>query len=330
MRGLAKSAAALVGVAAMVMTGCGVAAPKNIASVDGVGVTFDDLERTARDPLYELVSPDADEATLPGDAARQALVVNLNRAAWIAEAELWDLDITSKREDAEANLDQQLASMQEPPELSKEAREGFIQMFAAQFALQERFEKIDPTSEDDLRRIYELSPKLWDQTCASILLVPDGAEHEVRSLIDRDIDLEQIADRVEGAMVVTTPDDGCMSQASIPAAIRDDLRKVPVGGADFFDVDNGGMTQRFLIEVASRETVRFDDARDDLAGIAVALAQNGPQEWVALRLADADIDPRIGSAISSDSQGQSLVTPPAGPLQSRSAIQNLGLDMIDG
>lgn len=320
----------LVAVTAMVMTGCGVAAPDKVASIDGVDVTLEDLIRTASDPLYSLVSPDWDGPTISGDAARQALTVNLTTAAWVAEAGRWGLDTNSKRAEAEASLDQQLSVMAEPLDLSDDAREGFIEMFAAQFALQERFEKIDPTSDDDLRQIYDLSSMLWEQTCAFILTVPDDAQGEVRSLAARGVDATEVAERVDGTSVITTPDDGCMSEGSIPSQIRDDLRTVPVGESDLFDIDSGGMTQHFMVQVVSRGTVRFGDAREDLVAIAAALLQSGPQEWVGLRLVEAGIDPRIGSGVTLDGQSQPHVVPPAGPIQPKFSMADVGLDMIDG
>lgn len=330
MRGLVKSAAASLGAAAVLMTGCGVAAPRNVASIDGVGVTMEQVLSTARDPLYGIISPDSDDPTMSGDSARQALMANVERAVWVAEARRWGLDTTSKRADAEKTLDDQLAAMPEPMDLSKDVREGFIDLFAAEAALQERFAKIDPTDDSDLRLIYDLSPTLWNRTCAFIVVIPDGAEDEVGALVRRGAGAEEVSERVDGAEIVTSPEDDCMSEGSIPLQIRDDLRTVPVGSADVFELDSGGMIQYFMVEVVSRETVGFEDARQDLMGIAAALVQGGPQQWVQLRLVETTVDPRFGAGISVGGQGQSFVVPPSGPIQPRPSFDDLGFGPIEG
>lgn len=327
MRGIVKSTAVFVGVAAMFITGCGVAAPKNVASIDGIGVTMDDVVDTASDPLYQLVSADGDRDVIPGDAARQALMINVAKKIWVAEARRWGLDTAAKRSDAEATLEQQLAAMPEPTELSPAMRQGFIDLFASQLALQERFEKLDPTDDEDLRRIYDLSPLLWDRTCAYIMVVPEGSQTEVRGLADRGVEFDEITETVEGTQVVTRPDDGCMSQGSIPRQIRDDLRTVPVGGVEMFEIDAGGVPQSFLVEVVARERIGFEDAREDLTGIVAALIQGGPQEWVNLRLVETGVDPRFGSGITLDGQGQPYVVPPVGPVQPRLPSEPSGFDL---
>lgn len=325
-----KSAAVFVAAAAMFITGCGVAAPKNVASIDGVGITMQDVIDTARDPLYQLVSEDSEDSVISGDAARDALMINVAKKIWVAEARRWGLDTDAKRADAESTLEQQLSAMPEPTDLSSEMRKGFVDLFAAQLALQERFEKLDPTDDADLHRIYDLSPLLWARTCAYIMVVPAGSDIEVRRLVDRGVDFDEITERIEGTQVVTSPDDGCMSEGSIPGQIRDDLRGVPIGGADIFEIDAGGVPQLFMVKVVSRETVGFDDARQDLMGIVAALIQSGPQEWVNLRLVEAGVDPRFGSGITLDGQGQPYVVPPVGPIQQKLTDDAMGFDSITG
>lgn len=313
----------------MFVTGCGVAAPKNVASINGIGVTMSDVDTTARDPLYQLVSEGADEAVLPGDAARQALTVAISKAVWIAEARSWGLDLDPHKSDAEAALDEQLAAMPESTDLTDDMRAGFIDLFAAQLALQEHFAQLDPADEADLREVYDRSPMLWDRTCAYILIVPTGAEDKVKDLVDDGVAFEDIADQVEGAQLATSPENGCMSEASVPAQIRDDLKKVAVGSSDLFVIEDTGVAQQYMVHVESRGTVGFTDAHDDLVSIVSALAQSGPQEWVNLKLVEAGVDPRFGSGVTMDGQGQPYVVPPEGPIQRQLDLAS-GLDLVDG
>lgn len=303
--------------AAVLVSGCGVAAPRNVASVDGVGVSLKDVNTVARDPLSQLVGPGADEYSLPGDAARNALLFELTRAAWTAEAERWGLDPDSARSEAEKNLEQRIKASPEPVKLSEHMREAYLDVTAAQFVLEKRFKELDPDNEADLRKVYEMSPALWDRTCAWILSVPEGAEAKVERLAARGTAFDKIAKRVEGATVAAQPDQGCLSQASIPVDLRSDLNSLRIDEAKVFETDFSGAPEKYLIKVVSRGRLGFEEASRDLRQIVNALRQSGPQAWISTRLAEASVDPRFASAVTLGSGGEPSLIPPATPLPSR-------------
>ena len=326
MRGLRISLAAGVAVVAMVVSGCGVAAPKNVASVDGVGVSMDDVDTVARDPLSQLVSKDAVEFKLPGDAARNALMFELTRAAWVAEAKRWGLDLESVRSEAEKDLQSQLDASSEPIELSDHMREAYVESTAARLLLDERFAKLDPDNEADLRKIYEMSPALWDRTCAWILTVPDGTESEVQKLADSGMRFDNIAKRVDGTTLAAQPNDGCLSRTSIPVDLREGISQLALGKAKIFETDFGGTPVKYLIKVISRSQLTFAESKQDLTQIVTALQQSGPSAWISTRVAEAQVDPRFASAVTLGSSGEPTLVAPLGPIQPSSNQPQVQVD----
>lgn len=318
--------AAGAAVVAMVASGCGVAAPKNVASVDGVGVSMDDVDTVARDPLSQLVGKDADEFKLPGDAARNALMFELTRAAWVAEAKRWGLDLESARSEAEKELQSQLDASTQPIELSDHMREAYIESTAARMLLEQRFTKLNPDNEEDLRKIYDMSPALWDRTCAWILTVPDGADTKLLKLADSGMRFDNIAKKVEGATLAAQPNDGCLSRTSIPVDLREGISQLALGKAKIFETDFGGTPAKYLIKVISRSQLSFAESKQDLTQIVTALQQSGPSAWISTRVAEAQVDPRFASAVTLGSSGEPTLVPPLSPIQPASSQPQVQAD----
>ena len=314
MRKFRVGLAAAFAAGAVMVSGCGVAAPKSVANVDGVKVSMEDVNTVARDPLSQLVPEGADEFSLPGDAARNALMFEVTRAAWVAEAQRWGLDPDSVRDEAEKDLDQRLAASQDV-KLSDHMRDAYVDSTAARIVLEDRFSKLDPNNDADLRKIFDLSPGLWDRTCAWILSVPEGSQNKVEKFADKGTGFEERAKKVKGTAVQAKPKDGCRSRSSLPEDIANGINSLRINETELFNFEISGQKATFLVKVVSRENLSFDKARTDVAQIADALRQQGPQVWISTRVAEAKIDPRFASGVSMDSSGQATLSPPVGPFQ---------------
>lgn len=327
MRGTRNLAAAITLSLSIGVVGCGVAADDTAATVGGRSVSIESVNDIARDPLFSQAGgADLVDYVLPGDMARSALSFEITRVAWISEAERWGLDLDAVRSDASSQLDSQLA--QNPPEggISESMREKFVDYYAAQIALSDRFGKIEATNESDLRRLYQGVPGLWNRTCAWIVSIPEGSDKSVRKLLADDVKLKDLPDRVKGATLAADPTQSCISDSSMPSELSGPIRNLPLKKvSDVLSLSSGGVTQHFIAEVESRETLSFSDAKSDLADIAGSLSTQGPQAWVQLIAGTAKINSRFGSGVEVGQSGPTITPPsaPVVPTAAAAAVQDL-------
>ena len=183
---------ALVGVLGVAATACGVTADTTAATVGDRSISIDDVDAVVEEQA--IVGPAAaevDESRQPGDQARTALMYEIQRVAWIEEAERWGAEPTA---DHVAQAEQQLEAQLSGVQLSDEIRKGAIESAAAQNALLERFAEIDPTDETDLRLVYEGAPSRWRSWCLTVVGTSADQADRVESLLDDGVALEQVAD----------------------------------------------------------------------------------------------------------------------------------------
>ncbi len=259
---------ALVGVLGVAATACGVTADTTAATVGERTVSIDDVNAVVDDPA--IVGPaveGVDESRQPGDLARTALMYEIQRVTWIEEAERWGVEPTPEQvADAEVQLDAQLAGA--GVQLSDDNRDRAIASSAAQNVLLERFAEIDPTDEDDLRLIYEGAPSRWRSWCLTVVAIPADGADRVESLLDDGVALDEVADRVDDAELLATPDQ-CFVGSELPpeleTAARDaDGSQRPAPVETSLGADQGLMY--FEVERASSSS--FDEAREEVAFVA--------------------------------------------------------------
>lgn len=344
----------VLGVAA---TGCGVTADTTAATVGDRTISIDDVDAAIADPA--VVGPDVegiDESRQPGDVARAALMYEIQRVVWIEEAERWGVEPTDDdRALAEEQLDQQLAGSQ--VELSEATRDGAIESTAAQNALLARFAEIDPTDEGDLRLVYEGAPSRWREWCITVVAVATEEGDTVEDLLDEGVELEAVADQVDGAQLLATPEQ-CFVGSELPPELEQAARESAGGGRpDPVTTDLGTGEGLLFFDVESATTSTFEEAREEVAFVAQNLAgaveqlsalsglgadaseeeiQQAQQtreqgvtvvlEWIGERMRSAEVNPRYGSGVVARSEqlgGGYEVAAPPGPLQPVAAPTSL-------
>lgn len=301
---------------------CGALADTTAATVAGRDVSIESVEGLLNDDAFvELVLgvPASDEAQgrVSGDSFRTILAFQLEREAWLAEAERWG--VKPDIEAARTQLDQELEA--EGSDWQASSRTAFAEYRAAQVALQERFARIDPTNNSDLRLVYDGAPSLWDRVCAAIVQVPEGQADEVRAALGDGASLEELPGIVEGAALAADPSQQCIAESQLPEDLAAALHETPTGqnSAPVKVSDGQGGEVTYVYRVDERKVVSFTEAQEELAGITGSLAQQGPQAWIALIVADADIDPRFGSGVTTGQQGPVIAAPPV-PLSAEPAV----------
>ncbi len=310
---LAASAAA----AALLGSACGVLSDTTAATVLGRAVPVESVEELARDEGFVGGGVQGiTDSKVPGDVFRSVLQFELQRVAWVAEAERWGLEIT---EDDLRTAREQVDSQLEANGLEYEAstRDKIVELVAAQGVLNERFSRLDPDSDDDLRRLYDGLPALWDQACAAVTYVPAESEAEVRRALRDGTSIEELPDVVEGTSLVLDPGDRCVSSEQIPDELDEAFRSATTGrdvGPVVVPNPNGGESL-YVFRIDERRRLDFADAREDLAEIADSLAQQGAQSWISLVVSStAEVNPRYGSAVTMSGMGEPLVLAPPTPI----------------
>lgn len=357
-RSLVTLTAVVVGLAA---SACGVTANTTAATVGDQTISIDQLNAVIGDPA--IVGPNdggASESRQPGGLARAALMYEIQRVAWVEEAERWGVEVTdADRADAEAQLDAQLA--QARVELTGATRQGAIDSTAAQNALLARFAEIDPTDESDLRLVHDGAPSRWRSWCLTVVAVVPEDSERVERLLDDGVALEAVPDRVEGAEVIATSEQ-CYLGSELPVDLEAAVRATTVGerSAPVATTLTGGQALLYFdVERATDPT--FDQAREDVitvaAGLRDAVEQLGVlsglgvdateeeiqmaqqmQEmavtalrgWVEDRMRSAEVNPRYGSGIvarSAQLGGGLEVAPPPVPLQPAADIVTMPGDV---
>jgi hypothetical protein len=308
---------ALTAAATVVVSSCGVWADTSAATVLGRTVTVESVEQLVRDEGF-VGSEDSgvEEGSVPGDLFRSVLAFELQRVAWIAEADRWGLEITDEMTAAASQqVEAQITST--GASYDAETREKLEEYVAAQTALETRFSQLDPSNDADLRLLYDGAPSYWDRTCVAVVQIAPDQEGEVDRALAEGTTIEELPEVVEGATLVADPSQ-CLP--STPGQLPEELEEAFAsaeqgsndGPVDVGDPAAGGAT--YVFRVDDRRTVGFDEAREELAQIAQGLAQQGAQGWIGLVLAEADIDPRFGTSVST-SNGQPTIDAPPVPLE---------------
>ncbi len=309
--------ATLLAAAALLGSACGVLADTSAATLLGHSVTVESVEELARDEGF--VGPGAEGVTdsrIPGDLFRNVLQFELQRVAWIAEVDRWGLEITdADRSSARQQLDSQLEA--NGLEYADSTVDKIVELVAAQGVLNERFSRLDPESDDDLRMLYEGVPALWQQVCVAVAFVPTGSEGEARRALRDGSTIEELPEVVDGASLAVDPAEQCVSQDQLPDALGDafDAAAIGVDEGPVAVPDPAGAESLYLFRIDERRTQSFDDAREDLATIASSLAQQDARPWIALIVDSAEIDPRYGSGVSVANTGEPTVLPPPRPIE---------------
>ena len=305
--------AALTVVATVVVSGCGVWADTSAGSVLGRTVTVESVEQLTRDEGF-VGSEDSgvEDGSVPGDLFRSVLAFELQRTAWIAEADRWGLEITPEMTDAaRQQVEAQLSSTGATYE--KATRAKLEEYVAAQTALETRFSQLDPSSDGDLRRLYDGVPSYWERTCVAVVQIDPSREAEVERALEEGATIEELPDVVQGTTLVADPSQ-CLPGVQLPTELKEAFDAAP-RGADEGPVSIGDAAAggTYVFRVDGRTSVTFDEAREELAQIAQGLAQQGAQAWIGLILEEAEVNPRFGSGVSGGS-GQPPVDAPPVPL----------------
>lgn len=309
---------ASVAAAAVLGTGCGVAADDRAAVVGDEIVrtaTVDDLARDAAfvAAVFQGQAPEGD-SVLSGDLARDTLLFEIQRTATRQELERLGGEVTEdERQQALTLVEAQVPGR--PSDATLEVLTGYV---ATTKALAARLGRLDPGSAEDLRLVYEGVPALWDRTCVLVVRAPAASVEDLDALLEGGSDLRQAPDLIEGAKVLADPDQRCIPTAQLPAELRDGIRATPAGGSGgpvMLDDPTGAAT--YAWRVRERRQVGFEAARDDLTQIVEAVVgrpEDAVGQWVGLTLLDrVEVNPRYGRAGVSLTRGFQVL-PPAGPL----------------
>jgi hypothetical protein len=319
-----RSFAALA-VSVLVGSACGTLADTTAATVAGRSVSIESVEQLTRDEGFiGAGTTDPAGGRLPGALFRNVLQFELQRVAWIAEAERWGLELSEQAlDDAGAEVDAQMAAGGTTYEPA--TRSAIAEYVAAQALLEERFAALDPGDDGDLRRLYDGVPSLWERVCVAAVQVPSGELDRVQQELDDGATIEELPERVEGVGLAADPAQQCIPLTQLPESLSDGFDTAPIGeNAGPVSVDDGaGGESTYVFRVDDRRTIGFDEAREELAGIAESLSQQGARPWIALIVSTAEIDPRFGSGVAVGPDGQPAIQAPPVPLARPDGVPEL-------
>lgn len=302
-------AATLLATLAVAGSACGVLAETTVATVSGRSVSLESVEELARDEGFSgSAALDEEQGRLEGDQFRNMLLFQLERVAWVAEAQRWGVQVDAQA--ARSQLDEQLSA--QGLDWQPSTRAAYAEYLAAQTALQERFAQLDPSDESVLRRFYDGAPDLWDRACVAVVQVGGDQADEVAAALDDGATLEELPERVQGTSIAADPNQRCLAMSQLPPELRDAITTAQIGRDEGpVTVSEGAPGETsFVFRVDSRQRLSFDDARAELEGIVGTLAQNGPQPWINVLVQGAEIDPRVGEGVSAGQQGAVIAPPP--------------------
>ena len=136
------------------------------AVVDGRTVDVDTVDDLARDEAFSQLAlgggGETTDSTIAGDGVRNALLFEIQLAGLDAAADAFDVNVDEAgRSEAAASLEQQLQGQ----EISRTATRRATEYLALMGALAERFAELDPSSEEDLRGVYDQLPAFWERAC---------------------------------------------------------------------------------------------------------------------------------------------------------------------
>lgn len=325
--------AVLLPLALVAASGCGVTADTSAATVAGETVSADTVNELARDTdLLSALSISCSAESQPaerqsdsvvsGCAARGALSFEIERTAWIAEAERFGVPIdAAARKDAQSQLESDtVISAMQPA-----TRKLIVDYVAAQSKLTERFATLDDSSDADLRLLYDGIPNYWDRVCFSGLSVSADGADDVTAALGDGTSLEDVPAKVEAAEQIADSSSDCIPESSFPTELRTALDATPTG-----EVTSGvavaasdGTSTVYFLRIDRHEHLSFDQAKSELVPLVAQLvpSQNasqgqsgGPSAWIQLVVQNAEITPRYGSGMSADSSGRLTVDPPPVPI----------------
>ncbi len=299
--------------AALGLASCGVAANDTAATVGDVTISATLVNQLAADdPFMSAMASQAldtqREGVVEGDSARQVLAFLISNEVLAQEVQRWGAEVDSDHSQAEQQIDEAA------PNLKGRARDVVLRYLLDRAALQARFSELDPSSESDMRKLYDGIPGYWNQVCMTAVAVPAGSIADARRDLSGGAELEDLEADVEGSTVVATPEQ-CIPVDSLPAVLRDRVTDgrtgVLVGPVEgVFDGDDAVVWLR----VESVGVVPFEDAGPVLEQLIQSVVQQGVESWLNLKLNEGVVvDPRYGSDVSVGRQGLTVL-PPATPL----------------
>ena len=289
---------------------CGVAANDTAATVGGTTISatlVNDL--VASDAFMSAMSSqalqDQREGVVDGPAARQVLSFLITSEVMSQEVQRWKAKVTdADTSEAESTIDQQA------PNLRGRARDVVLRFLVDRAALQARLGQLDPSSESDMRRLYDGVPKYWDQVCLTAVVVPATAVAEARRALADGVSLDDMESKVQGSKVAAVAKQ-CTPRQYLPeklrAAVLDATTDKVVGPvADVFDGDDAVV----FFRVQSVKVVSFSDAASELRQLVQSIAQQGVSVWLNLKANDAVVvDPRYGDQVEVGQQGLTVLAP---------------------
>ncbi|HMU80541.1 MAG: hypothetical protein EKK62_02940 [Acidimicrobiia bacterium] len=296
--------------AAVGLSGCGVAADDTAATVGGVTISATLVNQLATDDAFMAAMTnqalqDQRTGVVEGPAARQVLAFLVSSEVLAQEVARWDATVSEQdMAQGEATISQQA------PELKGRARDSVLRYLVDRAALQARLGEIDPSSDKDMRRLYEGVPAYWDQVCMTAVVVPAGGVADARAALRKGADLAELEEAVQGSRLALTTE-RCVPRQYLPEALRTPVASARVGALvgpvpGVFPGDDAVVWFR----VESAKVVPYSDAGDALAELVRLIAQQGVESWLNLKAnALVDIDPRYGSQVEVGQQGLTVLAP---------------------
>lgn len=312
-------------------TSCSVFANTTAATVGDREVSIESVQALALDEGFVGDTTDVTESAVPGELFRSLLAYEIQRVAWVAEAERWGLEITDA--DLAAARDQVLPQIEAGGvTYDSSTVDAIVESVAAQSALEEHFAQLDPEDDTVLRRFYEgLPDEYWDQLCIAVVQLDAAQSRDARVALADGVTIEDLPNEVDGAQLVADPVQQCIPEQQLDQQLLDVFLDATVGettGPVSID-DGAGGEVLFAFRVDERRHVDFEGARQDLAGIAGQLTQQGPTQWISVIVSNAEVDPRFGSDVQMGANGQPTVVAPPVPLSitpDLSALLGAGAD----
>ena len=307
-----------------VLASCGVTADTTAATVDGKTVSTETVNALARDEVFGAPGASAaNDSVLPGEQARAALLLAVQATAWASELERFGVSLSAQAKDqANEQIDAQLGQQGAPSQISATARAVLIKFLAAQTLLGERFQSIQESSTEDLRLLYDRLPIARELTCMTVASVDPSVQGAVLKQIESGALLEELPGVFPEVDIVAT------SRDCIPTALLSGLIQQAVLGAELgvatepvTATDSQGNPIIYLIRVDERKVASFEEAVPGL----LKLISQGPDTWVQLVVATAQINPRYGSGVGFGPSGQAAVLPPPAPELPRGGLLDPGV-----
>jgi len=308
-------------------SGCGVTADTTAATLGDQTISVETVDALAADSGYlavtQLGTSNDSESVLPGPLARSVLGFEVERAAWVSLAAQFGLSVDDLRADVEAQVDADPTL----EGLSAEARSSIVEFVAARSLVSERLAQLDPDSDADLRTLYDSVPPYWDRVCFSGLSAPVTEQGAVAEQLAKGRSLEDIAAAVTDARFIAASESNCAPSFALSGDIRDAVDSTSTGESTGAVVLTGAASGDAVIvlHIDERRSLSFEDAREELvAQVAQFASDAGPASWISLIAQTAQINPRYGSGMSSEADGQggsaTIVVPPPAPVQPVAAV----------